>query len=404
MILAVSASLVACSQEATETKQEEIEKLPIEVIKATTSDMVSYSNIVGEAQAIQSVSITPQLQGEVTEIYVNIGDRLKAEDKLFSLDTATLEVQVQQAKAGLQSAEANLAKALKGTRKEQLAQLKAQLEQAKSAYEQAEKAYQRQKKLYEREIISKQQLESIQNQYIAAKSGYEAAAQNLKMAEEGATIEDIQAIKAQVSQARAAFKSAQLRLEKAEVTTPISGILASINIEAGEMAGMQPVAAVVNLDQVKVVAYISETNVNKIQAGEEVTVNFNALEKEFRGRIKSISPVMDARKKAFPVEVVVDNQDHLIKAGMYAEINFITNQIKDQIVIPQASVLEEAGEEYVYIFDGKKAVKRRVESGLSNGSRVVIVEGIDLGEEVVIKGQEKLRLNIIVEVVNRGDQ
>ncbi|OCL27313.1 hypothetical protein U472_07575 [Orenia metallireducens] len=411
IISVISLLFVGCGKEKATTnmtegiKQVEKEvKVPVEVLEAKTGELVEYITAAAQAEPIKSIQVTPQLQGEVGKVYVSIGDKVNKGDKLLTLDKENILIQVEQAKAGLQAAQANLEKLLKGTREERLAQLRAQLEQAKSNYEQTKKSYERQKKLYEQEIISEQQLETIKVQYVTAKSSYESAKQELTLAKNPSTKEEIKALEAQVEQAESNLKSAKLQLDHTEITAPISGIIVKVNVEAGEIAGMQPVVAIVDIDKIKTIAYISESNVNKVNVGDEVKVNFNALNKEFVGKVKSISPVADKVKRSFPVEVVIDNKSNIIKAGMYGEIKFKANISSGQVVIPQAAILSENGLEYVYIIKDNIAIRKEVKIGLATAKEAIVLEGIQAGDQVIVKGQEDIKADTKVEVVNRGDK
>ncbi|WP_018247507.1 efflux RND transporter periplasmic adaptor subunit [Orenia marismortui] len=406
LIAILSFSIIGCGKKNEETianQKEEKPKIPVESITAKADQLSDYVTVVGSTEASKSVQLTPQVQEEVEKVYVKVGDKVNKGDRLLVLDKDTLKIQVEQAEAGLKAAQANLDKALRGAREEEIAQLKARLEQAKASYEETEKAYNRQETLYKQHVISEQQFESMKSKYIAAKSGYETAKQSLKLAQNGATEEEIKALEAQVSQAKASYQAANIRLSKAEIKAPISGIISAVNIEEGEMAGGQPVIAIANIDQVKIVAYVSERNINKVNLGDKVEVDFNALERLVTGRVDSISPVMDQQKKAFPVEIIIDNQDNLIKGGMYAEINLVSERINNKVVIPQESIFEEADIEYVYIIKDGAAERRKVETGLSAAGKVVILSGIKEGEEVVVTGQEDLGAGAKVQVVNRGD-
>ncbi len=386
-----------------EDKQQET-AVPVETVTAQKGTLASYTTVVGQAKPINKVQVTPQVQGRVAAVKVEVGDQVTAGQKLVQLDKEDLQIQVDQAQANVEVAQANLDKVQADPQEEKLAQLKAQVEQAEANYEQAKKNYQRQQKLFEKDVISEQQLEASESQYIAAKSGYQSAKENLKMVKKGATEEQIKSIKAQVKQAKVGLRSAQSRLAKTEVEAPIAGIVSQVNVEAGEVAAQQPVVSLLQLEQMKIMTYVSERHINQLEQGEQVKITFSALEETYQGWINTISPEADPRKGKFLVEVVVDNSDRELKSGMYGAVKFQTAVREDKVVLPRTAVLTTADKDYVYLVEDGQAVYQEVTTDVSNEQQVVITEGIKPGDKVIVDGNEQVSRQDKVKVVSRGDQ
>ncbi|WP_245579495.1 efflux RND transporter periplasmic adaptor subunit [Halonatronum saccharophilum] len=396
---------VACSNrdsDQTLADQESEERVPVEVLEVSLGELSDYISTVGETEPIRSVQVTPQIQGEIEEVMVQRGDRVEAGDILLGLNKDDIKSQIKQSKAALEGAKANLERALKGARVEELSQLEAQLEQAESSYNQAKRAYERQQKLFEEGVISKQQFEGSEGQYISARSAYRSAKLALNIAEEGATDEEIRGLRAQVSQAQAGLESAELMLDRSEVKAPISGVVVGVEVEVGEIGGMGPALFIADIDNIKVMTYVSERNINKLSAGDEVEIFFRALEKSFEGNIRSISPVADRQRGNFPVEITIDNEDNLIKAGMFGEVEFITGKYEDVVVVPQSGVLRNGKDRYVYSYNDGDAIRKEVKTGFSTGDYIVIEEGLEVGDLLIVRGQENIDEGDKVEIVSRG--
>ncbi|MFO7819436.1 MAG: efflux RND transporter periplasmic adaptor subunit [Halanaerobacter sp.] len=408
MVLTVGI-LAGCGSKEEDASQEqkqgqENNGIPVETIAAETGEIVNHITVTGSAEAVQKTELTPELQETAAEINVNEGQEVQKGEVLVQLDQTDVKSSIAEAKAGLESAQAGLEELLAGTREEEIAQLTAQLEEAKANYEQARNDYQRYKKLFEREAISKQKFESIKTQYISAESNYKSAQESLRMAENGPTEEQIKAQRAQVQQAQAQLNSAQLNLDKTLITAPFDGIVGSVNVDAGEMVGSQPIVSLVDLNAVEIQTYVSENNVNRLKKGQDTAVDFNALEKKMQGEIKSISPALNDEEQAYPVEIEVSNGNNLIKSGMYAEIKLETERSKGNVVIPKQSLLRENGNTYVFVVEDNKAVRKEVKIGLTTTEEVEILSGIETGTEVITQGTNQVTEGNDVRVAGGGEE
>jgi len=395
------------SAESTPINKQGSEKVPsVRVNQVQKRSLTNYITLAGEVKADRSVNILPKTSEEVKKVYVEVGDRVKQGDKLVVLDNSSALIQVEQAKASLEIAQANLAETLNGAKEEEVLQLESELISAKAAYQQAQKNYQRQKDLFDQRVISNQTLEEAENDYITAKSQYQSAKYSLKLTKDGATQEEIKALKGAVTQGEASLKAAKLDLSNTLITAPIDGIVSSVDIEQGEMVFTNSeIMTISNIDTVKLITYISQSNINKIKIGEEVQVDFKVLQKSFIGEIKNISPVADSTKKSYPVEISIDNQNNIIKAGMYAKVTLQTDQVKETIIIPQNGVLvDDSGNSYTYIIEDNQAKKVNIKTGISNKEQVVVLEGLKVGDQVVTAGIDNVKEGSEVKIVSRGDE
>ncbi|GAB6136922.1 efflux RND transporter periplasmic adaptor subunit [Halanaerobaculum tunisiense] len=403
---------VGCSQnEATSNSQQSSNQsennkpsIPVEVAKADTGKISKSITVTGEAKPAKSVNVTPQLQAQVEKVGVEVGDKVKAGNDLLQLDQEDVKVQFEKAEAGLEVAKANLNQILAGTRDDEISQIKAELKRAKANYDQAKKDYHRQQKLFKKDVISEQQLEASESKYISAKSTYKSTKLKLKIAKDGATEEKIQVLKAQVNQAKKNLKTAQVKLDKTEVTAPISGIVTQVDIETGEMAASQPAVSIVDLTPIKLKTFVSEQNINDLEKGQSVEVDFNALDNKLQGKIKKISPKMNQQHSGFLVEITINNSKRLIKAGMYAKATIETESSAGELVIPKQSLLQENNKNYVFIVQNNQAVRKEVTIGLTNSKKVEVLSGINLGDKIITVGSQKVSAGNEVRVVGGGGQ
>jgi RND family efflux transporter MFP subunit len=327
----------------------ESNSVPVEVVEAKKGDITEITRMTAQVEASEKVSIIPKMGGKVDRVAVSVGDRVSKGQVLIQLEQKDLLAQLKQAEAGLAAAKAGENSAI------------ARLEDAQATLE-------RMKKLYEEGAISKQQLEQAKLQY---------------------EVSSPEAVYAQIEQAEAAVEAIKLQLENTTITSPISGVVTSVNVSTGEMAGpSMPVAEVMNLDEVEVKIGVVEQYINNINIGDRVYVKISSVSSEpFIGTIKTIAPAADSITKTFPVTVVLDNKDHQIKVGMFAEVSIVTRTREDVIIVPMQAVVDQGGRQTVFVVENDQAVSRQVEFGLNDGKNIEIISGIAEGESVIVKGQ-----------------
>lgn len=390
--------LAGCSKKKEEVKEEAA--VPVKVMKIAKSNIEDIVTFTGQIEAGDEVKVVGKISGRVKEVNFEIGDYVQAGEPLVILETDELYDQLSQAEATLASAKANLAANESGSLPQQLEQAKSAFEQAEANYFNVKADYERMKALYEADAISRQAFDGMELKYKVAKSQYESAKEQLKLTEERLP-KNVEALRAQVAQAQAAVDLIKTNIENSVIKAPVSGMISSKQIQPGEMcqAGAT-LGAVVNIDRVKVVINVPEEDINKLKDGQEATVNVDALGNE--GRIKSkisiVSPASGA-SRLFQVKIEMENKDHRLKPGMFANVNVVRGIKENVITIPKDAVLIKKHGNVVYVVKEGKAEERLVKVGVTNGDRVEITEGLKEGETVVTSGQNMLTEGSAVKIL-----
>ncbi|TDO71321.1 RND family efflux transporter MFP subunit [Halanaerobium saccharolyticum] len=385
-------------------KSTEKQAVAVETVEVVKDDFYIYSTVSAQSEAYEEVALTPRVQEVVTEVLVNVGDRVEKGDLLIKMDARSNQISVIKAEASLKSAEASLQQAVNRPREEEIAKLEAQLAQAESELKLRKENYERQKQLFEEGYLSQEEIDQANNQLVAAQSSYQSALKNLEMTKAGATREEIAQLESQVTQAEAQLEEAKLQKSYTEINSPIKGIVAEINAQRGQMLGNSTAAVISNIDQIKLMAYVSEKNVNSIIPGDQVKVDFTALAKEFTGEIKNISPRAASDRRSFPVQIVVANPDNIIKAGMTAQVSLAIDRAENSIIIPQNALLEDSEGYYAFVAQNGQAKRRNLEISLENEDNVAVSSGLKAGEEVVTLGKESVSDGSKIKVVRRVDE
>ncbi|MEZ4240672.1 MAG: efflux RND transporter periplasmic adaptor subunit [Myxococcota bacterium] len=203
---------------------------------------------------------------------------------------------------------------------------------------------------------------------------------------------------AQLEQARtqekvaaAAVAQAQTRLSRAVIRSPFAGVVADVAVERGEAVPPgSPVIRVVQLDPAVVELSVSDRDVVSLVPGTAVTVTATSRTQQFEGTVTRVSPAADLRTRAFPVEVEVPNPDRLLLPGMIARVKVERPVQQEAVVIPQDWLVTRRDERGVFVVVEGTAIWRPVELGDVIHDRVVVREGLQPGERVVITGHRDL--------------
>ena len=193
-----------------------------------------------------------------------------------------------------------------------------------------------------------------------------------------------------------------LQFEKAPVITPIGGIVGRIYVDIGSSVTPQtPVALVVNMDKVKIDLDMPEKYLPKVSLDRKATINVDAYpDEESYGVITKISPVVDLATRTAPIEITIDNPEHRLKSGMFARVSLVIEEHRSVPVVLKEAVIGKEPETYIYTIERQKAVLKKVKLGLRQGEYLEVKEGLQVGDEVVIIGQQRLYEGVPVSIEN----
>jgi macrolide-specific efflux system membrane fusion protein len=285
------------------------------------------------------VKVGARITGKVERLYANIGDRVKKGQVLVQLEQDDLKARVAQAAAALEEAEA--------------------------AFRKAGLDLDRDKPLAQQGYISPQNIDVLQNARDMAGD--------------------------RVSKAKADLDYARTQLSYATITAPISGTIASVTTQEGETvaAGLNAPTfiTIIDLGRLEVNAYVDETDVGKITAGQDALFTVDTFpDRDFKGKVTAIYPraVLQENVVNYITLISIDNTEGRLKPDMTANVTVTLKTKKGVLAIPGAAVTREGGKKYVMLQaeDGKTA-RREVKTGWKEGTYLEIISGLKEGDMVV---------------------
>ncbi|MCC2681236.1 MAG: Secretion protein HlyD [Nitrosospira multiformis] len=285
---------------------------------------------------IRQVSLAFNGNDRIAEMRVEEGDRVKAGQVLAMLDTRILTLQIAQAEAQVAAREQALLRLENGTRPEEIAQAKAEVA---SAQADADLARQFLGRLMEIEsdsdaAVSEQDLDNVRSRHRVAVAQLENRKKALQLALIGPRKEDIAQAEAQLNVFRAELALLRHQLDLAELKSPIDAVIRSRLLEPGDMASPQrPVYALAITDPKWVRAYVSESDLGRIQLGMSAEVVTDSHpEESIHGRIGYISSVAEFTPKpvqteelrtslVYEIRVYVEDAEDRLRLGMPATVH-----------------------------------------------------------------------------------
>lgn len=393
VLIAVSYGVIftGCNKDKEAYGEDEELAVTVEVIEASRETIKDFVRLTGRVEAEDDVKVTSKIGGRIAEIKKDVGDFVRKGEVIFTLETSELQNQLAQAQAAVSAAQANLSANESAGLPQQLEQVRASLEQAEANYTNVQADYERMKALYEQDAISKQLFDGITLKYKVAKTQYETAKEQHRLTKERLP-KNVDALRAQVKQAQSTVDLIQTNIQNSVIHSPVTGIVANKLANSGEVIGAgQPIITVVNIDKINVVIDVTEEEINKVRDGQEVDVKVNSLgEDKFKGTISIIPPASN-QTRLFQVKVSINNKDHVLKPGMFAEVDVQTGIKENTVVIPKDAILLKKNGNVVYLVKDGKAVEKMIKLGVTNGEKVEVIEGVEQGDQIVIKNQNLLK-------------
>jgi len=201
-------------------------------------------------------------------------------------------------------------------------------------------------------------------------------------------------IETKLQQAISSTEIARKNLNDCTLKSPVSAMVGKRNIEPGSSA--MPVGAAFTLykiDEVLVKVSVQENDISRFKKGSPAKIIVPALENmEFSGTVDEIGIVANIISHTYDVKIRIRNQQNMLKPGMICNVYMQKGSGSLMMTIPNNAVISEGGKNFVYVpsVDKRSVTKRPIITGSYSGNNIVVVEGLSVGENIVVKGWQKL--------------
>ncbi len=330
--------------------------LTVEIAKASRGSVSERITVVGNLIGDATVSVVPRVAGRLQAIYVKLGDRVGMGQRIAKIEDFELQEQVKQAEAAQEVSQATIR------------QREADLQLALTNAE-------RSRNLFARQLLPKQTLDDTEARYQSA-------------------IAQLDLARAQNSQSNARLDELHITLANTTIISPVNGFVARRGADPGAFVSQNaPIADVVDITRVRLVANVVEKDLKQIATGDEAIVEVDAFPgEEFTGVIARMAPVLDPATRTSSIEIEIPNPGFRLKPGMYARVGITTTQKKDTLVVPINALIDVGGRRGVFVAqENNTGTFRPVRVGIEEVAQAEILEGLTEGELVVTTGAGSVR-------------
>jgi RND family efflux transporter MFP subunit len=342
--------------------------MPVEFASVKRAPVADQVLVVGNLIGAATVQAVPKVNGRLAAVHVQLGDRVRQGQAIAKVEDREIQEQVRQAAASYEVARATIR------------QREADLKLAQTNLE-------RNRSLLERQLLPRQT-------YDDTDARYQAAVAQLDLA------------RAQFEQSKSRLDELRINLANTVISSPVEGFIGKRFLDPGaSVSPNQPVASVVDIRTVRMVANLVEKDVRRIVAGTPAQVEVDAFPGEkFTGKVSRVAPVFDPATRTAEMEIEVPNPGYRLKPGMYARVQLTVDTRPNALLVPSNAVVDFDGKRGVFVAapregepqrqDGPPVMTARfrpVQTGISDGTQVEITAGLNDGVRVITTGATALR-------------
>jgi multidrug efflux system membrane fusion protein len=350
--------------------------VPVTVANASNRDVPVEIQVIGNVEAYSTITVKAQVGGQLTSVYFKEGDFVKKGEKLFDIDPRPLEAAYNQATANIARDQASLLQARANLARDE-ANAKYQDAQAKRYAE-----------LFSAGVISKDQAEQL-------RASADASAQAVN-ADQAA----IASAQAAIGASQATADNAKVQLGFNTIYSPINGRTGNLTVKQGNVvtANNMDMMTINQVEPIYVTFSVPEAQlpaIKKYMAMGSLTVRARPqdadTEDEERGALTFVDNTVDVTTGTIKLKGTFPNSDHKLWPGQFVRVTLRLTTQQNAVVVPNQAIQTGPTGAFIYVVKQDKTVETRpVVTGARVGQDMVVNEGLDIGETVVIEGQLRL--------------
>ncbi len=327
-------------------------KTAYEIIQPKTGDIATKTVATGNVEPRHEVEIKPQISGIIAELKKEAGDMVQNGEIIAVIKVIPEMVQLNSAESRVNVAEISL--------------------------RQMEPLYERDKSLFEQGVISREDFETSEANYLKAKEERETAQSELEIVRDG------------ISKHSNVASTTQIR-------STISGMILDIPVKVGNSVIMSnnfndgtTIATVADMNDMIFKGNVDETEIGRIHTGMPIELTIGAMEsRHFPAHLEYVSPKGEEKNGAIQFEIKAAIQipeDAFIRAGYSANAEIVLKEAKDVLTIPESTVEFKGDSSFVYLVKQESPEqifeRRQIETGLSDGINIEVKQGLTLQDKI----------------------
>lgn len=345
----------------------------VRIAEVSAAEVPSTYEATGTVRARTVASISAQLMGSVSEVKVQIGDRVKTGQLLVVLDAQNVDARLRGTQAAREEVQGAFPEADSG------------IAAAKANLDLAQVTFNRMQDLYNKRSISNQEFDEASAKLKSAQAAHEMA--RARRAQ----------LDARLNRAEQDVRAAQINFGHAEVAAPFDGVVVAKSVEPGSLA--MPGVPLLTIERegiYRLEALVDESHMPAIRIGQSVTVALDGVGRTLNGNVSEIVPEVDAAARAGTVKIDLPATAGL-RSGIFGRARFGAAG-RRTIVIPAAAVTERGQLQSVAVAESGKARIRLVTLGARTKDTVEVLSGLNEGDSVIVSAPRDLVDGTMVEI------
>lgn len=328
----------------------------VTVFEVSLSEAVYYDEYPATVTPLNQVELRPQVSGFITGVHFKDGDRVRKGQLLYSIDEQLFTGNYQQAIANLKVQEANI--------------------------DRAQKDANRYHELDKHDAVAKQLVDNADAALEVAKKQAEAA--------------------------RANVQAVQTSVKYTKVYAPFDGVIGISAVKTGTAvsAGQtilntistdRELAVDFDVDQKEIFRFTSLLNANQGKGDSTFMLAFGQDIYPYPGKISLIDRAVNSQTGSIKARLIFPNPNNLLIAGMTGTVRIKNNASSKALIIPYKAITEQLGEFFVYVpGDSSKVSQRKVVLGRPIGTNIIVLQGLQSGEKIIVEGIQNLREGSVI--------
>lgn len=297
----------------------------------------------GDIGPAEQVSVRPEVNGKIDSLPVDIGDKVKKGDVLFTLDDTDLQSERSSRLTEIEGAKLQVAK--------------------------TERNFNRSKELFEEKLISQELYEDTKTEYELAKNALDRSEKNLRVVDD--------------------------RLSKTKIIAPFDctvlirpiSIGQAVSGSGGFNSGTE-VLTIADLNKMIINAHVNQADVIRLSTGQVVDIQVESvLGLTMKGIVERVAPQSTIKNsiKGYAARILIEKQDPRVRPGMTANLSIPVVSAENAVAVPLAAVFTEQGERFVYVKKGETFERRPIQIGIADYDFAEVQKGLTAGEVISLE-------------------
>lgn len=325
--------------------------IPVAISHATKGELNWFTDVTGNLAPVRAVAVYAKIPGKIIKrIFVEKGDRVTKGQLIVSLEKDQVKAKLNRVRAGVEVARAQV--------------------------DMLEKDYKRIYNLYKTKAAPKQKLDHMEAELSVAK--------------------------ARLGEAQAALKEIKVFYNDHNIYATQSGIVVDRFVDPGNLTDKKvEILRICDERVLKVELTVPEKDLPYVRKGMKLTFTADACPgKTFSGKVAIIDPTIDPMTRTIRLEAHIENSGLALRSGMFVYVRLYFGKKQALLIRREAlNKMPGTGNYYVYVVKDGRAHMKNIKIGIQQGNQVEVVSGLAQGDSVVIQGQNRLRDNMQVKVI-----